>query len=67
MMSLQLRSCDLRLRSLESLLKLLLAGFDLISLQDRHKANVPKAQLGFIEYLVRPMYEAWVRNLRCQF
>jgi len=30
---------------------------------DRQKPNVPKAQLGFIEYICAPMYDTWITFL----
>lgn len=40
------------------------AGLPISPFMDRQKANVPKAQTGFIDFLVMPMYEAWVKYLR---
>ena len=38
-------------------------GLPISPFMDRRKPNVPKAQLGFIDFLVRPMYEAFLSQL----
>jgi len=38
-------------------------GLPISPFMDRQKANVPAAQIGFIEFLVIPMYEEWMRCL----
>ncbi len=34
-------------------------GLPVSPFMDRYKDNVPKAQVGFLDFLVLPMYEAW--------
>lgn len=39
-------------------------GIPLSPFMDRQNSNVPKAQIGFIDFLVKPMYDAWVQYLK---
>ncbi|KAJ3170006.1 hypothetical protein HK101_011417, partial [Irineochytrium annulatum] len=44
-------------------------GFSVSQFMDRHNPNVPKCQVGFIDFLVSPLYDAWTifnqNNDRC--